>query len=334
MKIKSLISAWLLIIMSLVFIPDGKAETGTYYLGDAIIYNGQVIIGSTNLGGGLELFKLENNKLVRAANIKLSKTLYPPADNFYDLAFSEEQKKLYVYLVDGRYLYKYDISDLSSPALTFQIKDNSWDYFMGVDKQADKILTFGLKGTKVWNSIGQIIDSYNVTNKFTYNINCQSEDFIFDAATDRLKIFDKKTRQFIKEVPFVLSEIHNRKIFADQANQAIYLVDDGFLKKFDYQGNLKNSFKHISNRGYDVAGFTDQNHLYFTDGLGIVKFNKSDLKPISWAYTTDLGGKNGWAMGLEVLRDSVGEKIVIFNNSAILVLDQNLKIISHISVTL
>ena len=202
---------------------------------------------------------------------------------------------------------------------------------MDVERKGDNILTFGVKGVKVWNLAGQIIDSYNVVNKFAYNINYQAGDSIINTEPANVKIFDKNIRQVTKEIPFLSSEDHNRKTFVDQVSGAIYLVDDGSLKQYDHNGNLNNSFKHISNRGYDVDGFTDQDHLYFTDGIGVVKFFKADLKPISWAYTTDLGEKNGWAMGLKVLRDSNGEKIVIFNNSSILALDQNLKMISHIT---
>src|SRR3989338_4126863 len=329
MKMKLLISAILLISISMLFMPGAKGQSRTYYLGDAIIYNGQVIIGSTNLGNGLEIFKLEADKLVRAAKINLFKAQYADADKFYDLAFSQEQEKLYVYLVDGRYLYKYDISDLSSPSLVSQIRDNAWDYFMGVDKQGDKILTFGLKGIKVWNLDGQIIDSYNLINQFAYNINFQPGDFILDMAADRLKFYDKNSRQFIREVPFSSGEVHNRKVMADRASGEIYLVDDEALKKYDYSGQLKNVFKHISNRGYDVDGLAGQDHLYFTDGKCVVKFAKSNLRPIKWAYTTDLGESNGWAMGLKVLKDGIGEKVVIFNNSTILLLDQDLKMISY-----
>jgi len=331
MKSKLFISIALLIAVSLLLIPSARGQNGTYYLGDAIIYKNQVVIGSTNLGDGLELFKLENNKLVRAGGIKPVKALYSTADNFYDLAFSQEDERLYVYLVDGRYLSKYDISNLAAPALVSKIKDNGWDYFMGVDLVDNKIITYGVKGTKVWNLAGQIIDSYEVINQYAYNINYQSNNFIFDAQADRLKFFDKNTRQFFKETPFALGEIHNRKTFADQIGQAVYLVDDSSLKKFDYSGELKNVFKHISNRGYDVDGFSDQDHLYFSDGVGIVKFSKADLKPLSWAYTADLGETNGWAMGLKVLRDDSGEKIVVFNNSSILLLDENLKMISHVA---
>ncbi len=331
MKIKSFIFTVLLIIIPLLSISKANSKTAIYYLGDAIIYNGRVVIGSTNMGGGLELLKLEGNKIIKTSQIGWVGSLFSNSNQFYGFTFSEEQGKLYAYLVDGRYLYKYDISNLSAPNLIFKIRDNAWDYFMGVDKQDQVIITIGIKGIKVWNLAGQIINSYNLTDKYAYNVNYQSGNYIITAATDRLKFFDKSSRQFTKEIPFVLGEIHNRKTFVDQANQAVYLVDDESLKKFDYNGEQKNIFKHISNRGYDVAGFADQNHLYFTDGLGIVKFSKDNLKPMKWAYTTDLGVKNGWAMGLKVLRDSSGEKIVIFNNSSILVLNQDLKMISHIA---
>ncbi|MCX6797921.1 MAG: hypothetical protein NTX66_01725 [Candidatus Falkowbacteria bacterium] len=57
----------------------------------------------------------------------------------------------------------------------------------------------------------------------------------------------------------------------------------------------------------------------------MVKLKKDDMKVAKYAYTTNLGKAEGWAMGLKVLNSNSGDRLVVFNNSSILVLDQNLK---------
>ena len=69
-------------------------------------------------------------------------------------------------------------------------------------------------------------------------------------------------------------------------------------------------------------------YVYFSDGIGIVKIRKSDMAPVDWAYTTELGAGSGWAMGLRVVENTQGQEIVIvFNGSSLLVFDSDLNLI-------
>ena len=93
MKIKLYIFGALLIAISLLFMPGANSQTATYYLGDAIVYNNQVVIGSTNLTGSLELFKLEANKIIKTSKINWVRSLFSSSNKFYDFTFSIEQGK-------------------------------------------------------------------------------------------------------------------------------------------------------------------------------------------------------------------------------------------------
>lgn len=332
MRIKKFfILAGLLILISGLLTPKAQSQTKSYYSGDAIIYHGSLIVGSVNLGR-LELFKLEGKKLVKAADIKaVAGPELIGGSDFFDLVFNREGEKLYVYTANGRAIYKYDISDLNQPALVNKIIDNSWDHFLGLGKADDKILSFGTKGIKLWNQAGEIIDAYNLTNKHFYSINFNdSSNYLFNIDNDILKIFDKSGRRFIAGSTLAVNDEHNRKSFNDRILSRLYLVDDRALRMFDLNGSLLKSFKHISRQGYDVAGLVGENHLYFSDGYGVVKFSKEDLEPLSWAYTTNLGGANGWAMGLKVLSQDGQDRLVVFNNDSIIVLDEKLKLISSV----
>ncbi len=317
-------------LIGVLFIPGVQSKTKSYYSGDAIIYNGELIVGSTNMGG-LELFKLSGDKLVRLSKIRSFRAQYSGFDDFYDLAFNQEAGKLYVYLVDGKFLYKYDISDIAHPVLVSQISDNSWDYFLAVEKSLDKILTVGLNNSKLWNNANQVIDTFNVVNKTqAYNVNYSKDgDYLVNINRDKLQVYSLITRGQVAEASIFINNEHNRKSFKDKNNGIVYVVDDSFLRKINLGGELLDSFKHKSTLGYDVDGLDLKNHLYFSDGIGIVKFNKDNLEPIKWVYTGNLGQSNGWAMGLKVVGDALTEKVVVFNNSSILVLDENLKLLAN-----
>lgn len=309
---------------------NAQSKTKAYYLGDAVNYNGDLIVGSTNMGA-LEIFKLENGKLARKSSFRSFRAQYSGYDDFYDMLFNKEGTKLYVYAVDGRYLYKYDATDLSRLQLIEQIKDNSWDWFMGLEKAGDYVATIGAKSLKIWNEEMQVIDSYNLTNsERQHNIAFTADrHYIFNAANSKLQIFDTQTRQKITEFAVSNRNNNSQKVYNDGVSGKIYVADDEALKEFDFSGRITKRFNHTSALGYDVAGLSGKDYLYFSDGIGIVKINKSDLKPVKWAYTTDLGEAGGWAMGLKVVSQGNGEKVVVFNNSSILVMDENLKYVAH-----
>ena len=98
---------------------------------------------------------------------------------------------------------------------------------------------------------------------------------------------------------------------------------------FDLNGALKGSFDHSGNPGYDVAS-ADNENIYFSNGIGVVKLDKTAMVPLDWQYTGGINGDQGWAMGLKVVNSSNGDKVVVFNNSSILVLDSNLKLIAGV----
>lgn len=338
MKKKILILTLLLALVGGVIsisVPAAKSRVKSYYSGDAIAYQGKVIVGSVNMGG-LEIFQLSGKELKRVNKLRSFRASFGGFEDFNSVVFNEEGGRLYAYLTDGRYLYKYDISNPSTPSLVNQVKDNSWDWFMGVTKTNGKIVTIGTKGVKIWDAAMQIIDSYNIKNiNYPNNINLSERgDFIFNTESSTVSIFDTKTRQIVSSFNILNNETHNRKIYNDSVQSLIYVCDDEALKAFTFDGRLTAKFKHISNLGYEVAkSQINSQVLYFSDGYGIVKINKADLKPISWINTLNLGEKNGWAMGLKTIKNGVSENIVIFNNSNIIVLDSNLKLLGSAKAT-
>lgn len=324
-----LISA--VVLASMVFIfPRAKSETKSYYTGDVINYKGNIYVGSTNMGGA-EIFKFDGKVLARAAHFKSPVAQFGGGDDFYNIVFNEEAGKLYAYLVDGRWLYKYDITNPYSPVLMNKEKDNSWDWLVGIIKYDGQVATLGTKGVKIWNNDLKVTDSHKLVNRLYYNIQfSRGAGRVFQLDSKILSVIDAKKRETVKEIDLQISEEHRRRLFADDTEGMFYIVDDKELLKFDYSGKFINKFKHISHLGYDVDGLENRKYIYFSDGVGVVKIDKNSMRPLDWAYTSILGGAGGWAMDLRVVAGDSGERVIIFNNSNILILDENLNKVASV----
>lgn len=306
-----------------VLMPKAQGEILPYYSGDAVVYFDRVIFGSANTGA-LEIFTLINNEIFKTNHIVSDDRDYFV---FHDLAFHIEESRLYLYAVNGRYLYKYDVSNLADARLLEKKQDNSEDLFFGIGAFGEHIMTVGTRSIKIWNKNMQVVSDYFVNIKFPRSIALSPNgNYLFDTTGSSLKIVDAFYRNIISETPFSINQENDRFPYYDPAEGATYVVGDASLKKIHFNGGAE-EFNHISDFGYDAFGLPGRPHVYFTDGIGIVKVNKSDMRPIDWAYTTALGAGNGWAVGLRVVADSMGEKAIVFNGSSILAMDNELNLI-------
>ncbi len=309
-------------------LPTVKGGSQVYYSGEAIYYKDKIIIGTVNTGN-LEIFEFTDGKINKVADM-LSKQSRFVDEIYFDLLFNIENDELFVYLAAGRHLYKYNISDFQNIKLDKQIKDNAWSWYLALDRSDDRLFTATSKRNKLMNYNMDYINEYEVENEYHKNINLNpSGDLIFNVKNDKVEIHSVKARTLLSEAPLVINQKTDKNLFFDDEHEEFYIVDDEKLKVFNYNGNEVRSWKHISTMGYDVVGLDSSNHVYFSDGFGVVKINKESLKPTDWVYTTDLKAKNGWAMGLKVVATKEGEKLIVFNNSSILVVNDDLEIIDY-----
>ena len=271
-----------------------------------------------------------DNDLVKFASFRTVDPRFGTQIDFSDMIFKVEGGKLFVYAIEPRAIYKYDASTLTKATLIAQAKDNSWDWFAELDDVSGYIATVGYKGVKIWNKDLQIIDGYDLKNPdYQYNISsAQSDKFLFNIANGKVSIFDKESRKVEKQFDVVKqweNRTYRHQIYNDKVDNAIYIADDAAVKKFNLNGEIEKSFKYTGPFGYDVTPSYDARYIYFSNGIGVVKLRKEDLSVVSYIYTSSVANFGGWAMGLKVVKDAEGEKVVVFNNSNILVLDSNLK---------
>lgn len=303
---------------------NGRTAVKSYYSGDAVSFNNQLYVGSTN-SDSLEVFKLEDQGLRRLAKIRPFDQKYGKYGTFYDFKFSVENNRLFIYAISGFTIYKYElVGDSALNLITIQT-NTYWEWYTRVDKFGDNIITVSERGVKIWNTNLVVLDSYNLTNNTSpYNISGGGNRSIFSVLGNDITIFNRESRSVVKTIPINTKyDPANRRVYQDESNN-IYVVDDYYAKKFDLDGKLIASFKHLDYQGFDIMASGHSNYVYFTNGVGVVKLDKNSMKLVSSRWTDKLGGNQGWAMSLKVVYAG-GEKVVIFNNSNILVLDDHLK---------
>jgi len=318
------------LVSLLILVLPGESRTKSYYSGDAIAYQNKLFLGSTNTGS-LEVFRLDNKVLTLVAKLRPIDPRFNLPEDFFDLKFSEENNHLYVYAVSNYTLYKYEVLD-NKLSLIKESKNNYWEWYNRVDKFGDNIVTISAKGLKIFNKNMDVIDAFSFTNaQAPYNVSASNNRFVISVAESNLQVYDRETRAVVREIPLNFKyAAGNRRAYQDQ-DFNLYAVDDYYIKKFDFSGKLLNSFRHLDYQGFDVAASGHTNHVYFSNGVGVVKLDEN-LKVLDSRWTNNLGGYAGWAMGLEAVYVN-GDKLVIFNNSNILVLDDKLNKLASVEAT-
>ncbi|MDD2584144.1 MAG: hypothetical protein PHE99_04280 [Bacteroidales bacterium] len=321
----------LVIVAIFSLIKTGESKYRPYYSGDAISYNEQVYLASTN-SGYLEVFVLEDKNLKPIAKIKNYDARLNKYSEFFDLKFSAENNKLYVYTISAYSLFKYEVKS-DNLELVKENKNSYWEWYNRVDRFGSNIVTISAKGIKIWNNDLQVINSYDLSNELTpYNLRANNNRYITNINDDYLEVYDRYSRSVVKEIPLnFFQKPNNHKSYQD-SDLNIYAVDDYYAKKFSPEGKLLGSFRHLDHEGFDITS-SGNAYVYFSNGMGVVKLLASDMSLKDFAFTHNMADAGGWAMGLNVVNNKGYDNLVIFNSSNILVLDHNLDKLASISAS-
>jgi len=331
MKKRLFITGFIMIILSFVFISGIKGEIIPPYNIDAVYYNGKVYLASVS-SWAAEIYEIDNTKITKAATVNAYNG-NSGCQGVVSAVLNVESRGLFLFLTDGQYIYKYDVNNPANPTIFKKSKDNNNAKFISLGKIDNKVYSVSDQGIKIWNDDLVVYYEANFNNAFSHNIKFSKQgNFIFNINYNKLEIYNAYSQKLVSSINIEASDNHERNIYNDASDGTIYLVDDSAVKQVDFSGQVIKSFKHTSTQGYDIAYTPGDSHLYFSDGIGIVKLRKSDLKPLSWIYTKSFSGQSGWATGLKVVRDNYGEKIFVFDNNNIIILNQDFKKIGSIGV--
>jgi len=308
---------------------DGKTKDQSYYAGDAVLYKGNLVAASANTGK-LEIFALKNNKLERLMAVSLSAN--PSKEEaFNDVKLEVQGDSLKAYAVAGYTLYLYDLSDLQTARLDNKVKNTYWEWYSRVDRFGKNMATVSARGVRIWNNDLQVVDGFDFESDLPYSLRSSGDSrFLFGLNDSSLEIYDRESRRVIKSITLNYRDFdkNGRKSYYDRVNGEVFIADDYYVKKFDLNGKLLASFRHYGDVSYDVESSLDNDFLYFSNGLNVYKLRKSDLSLVKEVQTSALGAAQGWAMGLKLVNTKEGDRLLVFNNSGLLLLDSNLKAVA------
>lgn len=312
------------VILGLVFLISAsysQGKTKSYYSGDAFVYNNTLYIVSAN-AGSLDLFRLNGKQLDLVAKIKPFDQKFGKYGSFYDAHLRQEGANLYVYAVTDFSLYKYELKGDQLNLVT-SLRNSYWEWYNRIDEIDGQLVTVSAKSVKVWSQDLQVINEYTFSNEdVPYNIRGNAR-FLLNIQDGKIIIYDRESRSVVRTISLNFRiDPSAHKIYLD-ANNDLFVVDDYYAKKFNLDGKLLGSFKHLDYEGYDMAASGFSQAVYFSNGVGVVKLDKDTMKALDWAWTGGIAGPRGWAMGLEAVNLN-GDKLVVFNNANILVLDDKL----------
>lgn len=333
-KITGLLAVCAIAIFSIVSV--SRSNYKAYYSGDAVNYQGNLLIASTD-NGSLEVFKLNGSVLERALKFKAPNSPLDKTEDFSSVKLNVENGRLFAYATSAYTLYKYDISNLSNPVLYAKQKNTYYEWYKRVDKFGSYIVTVSDKNVRLWKTDSNTldtVDSFKIENDVASSVR-------FDAAgryiitinsDDIVRIFDTNSRKIISSFPVNYRATDNqRKTYFDPVAKELYVFDDYYLKRFDLNGNLLASHSNSSNKGYAVEPTGDNNYIYAVNGDSIMKLSKEDFSGLK--ISASRATSNGFAMGLKYVDVNGNNDIVVFNGGGIAVLNSSLRKVASIQAS-
>jgi len=197
----SLVILAVLAVSPWLFTDQASAKIQSYYSGDAINYNNQLLVATTNTGY-LEIFKLAGKALQPLVKVKLYDPVYNDYKDYADVKLSAESGKLYVYAVSQYTVFKYDFSDLTNLTLSAADTNTYWNWYYRVDRFGANIGLIGKRGVDILNPNLQIIDSFVLTPTAAYSLRGSGDgQFFLDVSGGKSRFMiasaDKSPKKFL-----------------------------------------------------------------------------------------------------------------------------------------
>lgn len=326
---------FLSVVAIFCIVSAGRTNYKSYYSGDAVNYQGDLIIASTD-SGSLEVFKLEDKTLVRALKFKAPNSPLDKTDDFSSVKLNEENGRLFAYATSAYTLYKYDISNLANPVVFAKQKNTYYEWYKRVDKFGSNIVTVSDKNVRLWRTDSlDVIDSFKIENDVNSSVRFDALGrYITYINKDNVaRIYDIKTRSVISSFAVNYRGTDNqRKTYFDPIAQELYIFDDYFLKRYNLEGDLLVSYPNSSRKGYGVEPTGDSSYVYAINGDSIMKLSKENLKS-GLKVSAYSASSNGFAMGVKYVDLNGDDNVVIFNGGGISVLNSSLHKIASIAAT-
>ncbi len=320
-----------LIILSFMLAPAiGFGEEEKQYRTGHFIYTSDKNYLLVSNGEFVEVLELtKEDKLVKVSEIYGMETIS-------DMAVSKEDNEWRLYVSTGNEIIKYNITN---PLLSqIESKRNLYEWRRGLGSVGysrsivgidDYILSAGSNGVKRIEK-SNLFDNMTYTAEASYGVTA-NDSYLAVTTADKGYIYNLDGN-VVGELAVENSKNYSREPVMDYYGNIYFLPDNGIMK-VDSQGNAIGSYYNPVQaeviHSYAVSALPN-GEVYYVNGYGVSKFDK-DFKKTKWLYTAPsyLYGNNSWAVGVQTKSFSQGNRIVVFNKSSVLLLDDNFDLLDQ-----
>lgn len=297
-----------------------------YRTGEIAYINGRDYLIASNNAFAEILEFTPDNKLVQISEVH-------GMENVNDLCVSQERGRTYLFVLSGRYIYKYDISNPIIPKVEFRADLYQWNrgkistgYMKKIACNNNYVFTAGPKGVRSFLKENLIVNKV-YTYEPSYGLAADNNN-LFALLENKSQIYDIKSGKLLEDYNTKNIDLYTREPAIDY-NGNIYLISDNSIKKTN-GGIVKEYFNPTSpgiNFSYS-ASVLPTGEVYYVNGYGLTKLN-SRLEKENFFHSAkpQVYGPSSWAVGVEAKEVAQGKRVVIFNKSSILLLDGNLDLL-------
>lgn len=315
------------------FVSKSSAEVNKEYRrGEMFIANNKQYLAVSN-GIFVEILEISSeNKLTKISEIY-------GLEEVNDLYLNETEGKVYLTVLTGRFLIKYNVSDPLAPKVEAKRDLYEWrgkgkykiGYMKSLVGNGEYIFTAGSRGVRAFDETGlAVADNKIYTFEPSYGIAVKNNILAVIVKDkgfyDKGLIFDVKSGVLKGEYSLTNSSDITRQPVIDSVGN-VYFPSDNSLIKINSAGQTIASYYNPVEVGltfsYGVKEFN--NKLFYVNGFGLTELNNNLVKnKFFFSAPSNIYGPNSWATGVAVGRDG---RIAIFNKSSILLLDNKLNLL-------
>jgi len=259
-------------------------------------------------------------------------------DNVNDFCTDQKDGKTYLYVVTGRYLQKYDISEPKSPKVIRQRDAYAWrqnrhkiGYMRAVACDDQFVYTTGSRGMRSF---------FKDTLIPNYKFLTTNEAFEMDAAGNKLAIITDQGGEIYntltteQEAVYELKNIYNiqRQPASDNEGNVFFPADNSLVR---VDAETMTTTTYVNPVDEDVVhsyavSVAPSGNVYYVNGYGITKLT-NDLEKLGFFFSASNYeyGPNSWAISVATTKANGGERAVIFNKSSLILVDEELNFLDH-----
>jgi len=255
-----------------------------------------------------------------------------------DMVVNHEKEKTYLIILTGQYLIKYNITNPVAPKIELKRDLYKWKwgnysvgYMRALASNNNYIFAAGSKGVRRFVKDSLVVDKIYTFND-SYNLAANNE-ILAVATKDNGLIFDIASGELKGEHRLENVEESKRKPTVDGFGNVYFPSDNSLIKiGNDSTRQYFNPTRPGTIFSYAVRAMSTE-EIFYVNGYGITKLNSFLEKEKFFYSAPSIYGFNAWAVGIDTAEINNRKRIVVFNKSSALWLDDQLNLLFQYKYT-